>query len=62
MTTTLLSLPGAEWLLTPYGIGALVTVLMVVFSGLLGRIVLLVETVRPGRTLRHPRHPAALRR
>ena len=45
MTTALLSLPGLDWLLTPIGIGAVLILLAVVFSGLLGRLVLTVERI-----------------
>lgn len=62
MTTTLLSLPGAEWLLNPIGVGALAAVLAVVLTGLLGRVVLFLETILPARAARRPRPAVAARR
>jgi hypothetical protein len=45
MTTYLQAIPALAWLMSPLGLGALAGLLLLVFSGALGRLVLLVETV-----------------
>jgi hypothetical protein len=45
MNTYLQAVPAVGWLLSPIGIGVFAGLLVFVMSGLLGRIVLYVETV-----------------
>ena len=48
MTTFLQAVPELAWLLSPLGLGALAGLLILVFSGALGRLVLFVETLLHG--------------
>lgn len=55
MMTFLQAVPELAWLLSPLGLGALAGLLILVFSGALGRLVLFAETLlRSGEARRLP--------
>jgi hypothetical protein len=55
VTTFLEAIPELTWLLSPLGLGALAGLLILIFSGVLGRLVLYAESLRrSGKAQRLP--------
>ena len=46
MTTYLQEIPGLTWLVSPIGLGAFFGLMILTFSGALGRVALFIDTLR----------------